>query len=85
MSGMPDARLWTTSGTRNRERVREEMNYDERERSLKLLTALCVVCAVVAIPLVLFTDASFAVAAPSVMFGMFAQVELQRLREEESD
>lgn len=61
------------------------MNRDERERPLQLFTVLCAVCAMAAIPLVLFTDASPAVVTPSVVCGLLAQVELQRLREEESD
>lgn len=65
--------------------MREEMDRNERERPLKLLAALCVVCAMVAIPLVLFTEASPAVVTPSVVCGLLAQLELQRIREEGSD
>lgn len=65
--------------------MREEMGRNERERPLKLFTALCVVCAMAAIPLVLFTEASPAVVTPSVVCGLLAQLELQRIREEESD
>lgn len=61
------------------------MHREDERRTLRLLTALCVVCAMAAIPLVLFTEASPAVVTPSVVCGLLAQLELQRIREEESD
>ena len=61
------------------------MHREDERRTLRLLTALCVVCAVAAIPLILLSDVSPAVVVPSVVCGLLAQLELQMIREEESD